>query len=67
MLISKHEALLSRCFDENYYVILPTNCSQELEDKYRELPVFAHPEFSSRTVLMDNNQIKAMLIKGGFL
>jgi nucleoside-diphosphate-sugar epimerase len=67
MLISKHEALLSRCFDENYYVILPTKCSQELEDKYRELPVFAHPEFSSRTVLMDNNQIKAMLIKGGFL
>jgi len=67
MLISKHEALLSRCFDENYYVILPTKCSQELEDNYKQLPAFPHPEFSSRTVLMDREQIKAMLTKGGFL
>jgi FlaA1/EpsC-like NDP-sugar epimerase len=67
MLISKHEALLSRCFDENYYVILPTKCSAELEDKYKKLPAFAYPEFSSRTVLMDNDQIKDMLVKGGFL
>jgi FlaA1/EpsC-like NDP-sugar epimerase len=67
MLISKHEAPLSYCFDENYYVILPTKCSQELEDQYKKLPVFPYPEFSSRTMLMDNNQIKNMLIKGGFL
>jgi UDP-N-acetylglucosamine 4,6-dehydratase/5-epimerase len=67
MLISKHEALLSRCFDENYYVILPTKCSQELEDRYKQLPAFPHPEFSSRTVLMDREQIKDMLTKGGFL
>jgi UDP-N-acetylglucosamine 4,6-dehydratase/5-epimerase len=67
MLISKHEALLSRCFDKHYYVILPTKCSQELKDKYQQLPAFAYPEFSSRTVLMDRDQIKDMLIKGGFL
>jgi FlaA1/EpsC-like NDP-sugar epimerase len=67
MLISKHEALLSYCFDENYYVILPTKCSQELEDRYKVLPKFPYPEFSSRTVLMDCDQIKAMLTKGGFL
>jgi FlaA1/EpsC-like NDP-sugar epimerase len=67
MLISKHEALLSRCFDENYYVILPTKCSKELEDRYKQLPAFAYPEFSSRTVLMDTDQIKRMLVKGGFL
>jgi UDP-N-acetylglucosamine 4,6-dehydratase len=67
MLISKHEALLSYCFDENYYVILPTKCSQELEDRYKVLPAFPYPEFSSRTVLMDRDQIKAMLTKGGFL
>ena len=67
MLISKHEALLSYCFDENYYVILPTKCWQELEDRYKVLPKFPYPEFSSRTVLMDSDQIKAMLTKGGFL
>ena len=67
MLISKHEALLSYCFDENYYVILPAKCSKELEDRYKKLSAFSYPEFSSRTVLMDRDQIKAMLIKGGFL
>jgi FlaA1/EpsC-like NDP-sugar epimerase len=67
MLISKHEAVLSCCFDENYYVILPTKCSQELKDRYKFLPAFPHPEFSSRTVLMNNAQIKDMLVKGGFL
>ena len=67
MLISKHEALLSCCFDENYYVILPTKCSVELENKYKELPAFPHSEFSSQTVLMDDDQIKNMLGKGGFL
>ena len=67
MLISKHEALLSCCFDENYYVILPTKCTKELTDKYKQLPAFSYPEFSSRTVLMDCDQIKAMLTKGGFL
>jgi FlaA1/EpsC-like NDP-sugar epimerase len=67
MLISKHEALLSYCFDENYYVILPTKCSAELENKYKQLPAFPHSEFSSRTVLMNNDQIKDMLVKGGFL
>jgi FlaA1/EpsC-like NDP-sugar epimerase len=67
MLISKHEAVLSRCFDENYYVILPTKCSAELENKYRELPAFPYSEFSSQTVLMNDDQIKDMLVKGGFL
>jgi len=67
MLISKHEAVLSRCFDENYYVILPTKCSAELENKYKELPAFPHSEFSSQTVVMDDDQIKDMLAKGGFL
>jgi FlaA1/EpsC-like NDP-sugar epimerase len=67
MLISKHEAVLSRCFDENYYVILPTKCSAELENKYKQLPAFPHSEFSSQTVLMNDDQIKDMLVKGGFL
>jgi len=67
MLISKHEAVLSYCFDENYYVILPTKCCAELEDKYKQAPMFPYPEFSSRTVLMNLDQIKNMLTKGGFL
>jgi FlaA1/EpsC-like NDP-sugar epimerase len=67
MLISQHEALQSYCYDENYYVILPTNSSFELLDNYNLLKKFEYAEFSSRTQLMDLDQIKEMLKKGGFL
>jgi FlaA1/EpsC-like NDP-sugar epimerase len=67
MLISKHEALLSRCYDSNYYVILPTKSTPELDKQYGSLPSFEPEEFSSRTFLMNQEQIKHMLIKGGFI
>ena len=66
MLVSKHEAMLSYCYDENYYVILPPN-DLILHDMYKELPKFPHEEFSSKTTLMNHDQIKSMLEKGGFL
>lgn len=67
MLISKHEALQSYCYDDSYYVILPTNASFELLDHYNLLPKFHHEEFSSRTKLMNREEIKQMLIKGKFI
>lgn len=67
MLISKHEALLSWCYDCNYYVILPTKSTPELDKQYGSLPRFEPEEFSSRTFLMNQEQIKHMLIKGGFI
>jgi FlaA1/EpsC-like NDP-sugar epimerase len=67
MLISKHEALQSYCYDENYYVILPTNSSFELLDHYNLLEKFKYTEFSSCTKLMNKTEIKQMLIKGGFI
>jgi UDP-N-acetylglucosamine 4,6-dehydratase/5-epimerase len=67
MLISQHEARHSFCFDENYYVILPTNAGLALLDNYKTLEKFPYPEFSSQTKLMNREEIKYMLIKGGFL
>jgi UDP-N-acetylglucosamine 4,6-dehydratase/5-epimerase len=67
MLISQHEARHSFCFDENYYVILPTNAGLALLDNYNTLKKFPYPEFSSQTKLMNREEIKYMLIKGGFL
>lgn len=67
MLISRHEALQSRCFDDNYYVILPTSNNFALLDQYNNLPKFPYAEFSSRTKLMDLDQITQMLHRGGFL
>jgi len=67
MLISQHEARHSFCFDKNYYVILPTNAGLALLDNYKTLEKFPYPEFSSQTKLMNREEIKHMLIKGGFL
>lgn len=67
MLISHHEAKLSYCYDENYFVILPTKCNDELYTKYGKLPKFPYAEFSSRTKLMPKNQIETILKKGGFI
>jgi FlaA1/EpsC-like NDP-sugar epimerase len=67
MLISKHEALQSYCYDNNYYVILPTNPSFEMLDHYNLLEKFKYTEFSSRTKLMNHDEIKQMLITGGFI
>lgn len=67
ILISEHEARHSWCYDDNYYVILPTNADFALLDNYNTLEKFPYSEFSSRTRLMDLDQIKQMLQKGGFL
>ncbi len=67
MLISKHESPLSYCYDENYFVILPTKCSDELREKYKDLNSFPYDEFSSKTVRMAKDEIKAMLKKGKFI
>lgn len=67
VLISRHEALHSFCYDENYFVILPTNASIELMDNYKQLQKFPYQHFSSSTKLMNRKQIKQMLQKGGFI
>lgn len=67
MLISRHEAQQSLCYDDHYYVILPTNAGLALRDNYNLLEPFPYAEFSSATKLMDHEQIKIMLEKGGFL
>ena len=67
MLISKHESPLSYCYDENYFVILPSKSSVELTEKYKDLKKFAHQEFSSKTFIMNKGEIKEMLKKGKFI
>lgn len=67
MLVSQHEAALTRCFDENYYVILPDSTASHLHQFYQHLARFPHSKFSSATRLMDQEEIKHMLNKGGFL
>ena len=67
MLISKHEACLSYYYDKNYFVILPVKRTPELELKYSGMNRYDQEEFSSRTFIMNRDEIKQMLIKGGFI
>ena len=67
MLISKHEAVMSYKYDDAYYVILPFNPKQLLVDKYSNLEKFSQEEFSSKTFIMQHNDIRQMLKKGNFI
>jgi FlaA1/EpsC-like NDP-sugar epimerase len=67
MLISKHEAQLSYYYDKNYFVILPVKQHTELKEKYQQLTKYDQEEFSSKTFIMNKDQIKQMLIKGKFI
>ena len=66
-LISIHESLLAFEYDESYYVILPSNHSGELKTKYENLTPFGYRDYSSKTFLMDKDEIKEMLMKGDFI
>lgn len=67
MLISKHESPLSYCYDDTYYVILPTKNNDDLNKKYKDLIKFPYDEFSSKTIRMSKDEIKDMLKKGKFI
>ncbi len=67
MLISKHESPLAYCYDETYFVILPTKYDSRLHEKYKDLEKFPHEEFSSKTFNMSKDQIRDMLKKGKFI
>lgn len=67
MLLSKHEAPTSYCYDENYYVILPVNANEKLKIRYSKCKKFPYDEFASNTKTMCNTEIREMLRKGKFL
>lgn len=67
MLISKNESPLAYCYDDTYFVILPTKYDQRLHEKYKDLKKFPHEEFSSRTFKMTKDEIRSMLKKGKFI
>jgi len=67
MLISSHDSTLSYCYDENYFVTLPVNYSDEMLTTYKDLKKFPYNEFSSKTKIMNKQEIAEMLKKGNFI
>ena len=67
ILISHHESKLSYCYDDNYFLTLPSNYNQALAVRYQDCKSFPHKEFSSKTKIMNKKEIKEMLKKGNFI
>lgn len=67
MLISHHDASLSYEYDENYWLTLPVGYGEDLANKYASFKKLPYPEFSSKTRIMNREEIKTMLAKGGFV
>lgn len=66
-LISHHESKLSYCYDENYFLTLPVGYNQKLAIRYQDLKPFPYDEFSSKTKILNKQEIKEMLAKGNFI
>lgn len=67
ILMSDFESLSTVVYDEQYLVILPTLDMPQLKEKYDGCAPVSFSSFSSETNLMDKNEIKDILIRGGFL
>lgn len=67
VLVSNHESSLTFEYDTNYYVILPVDSNNILLDKYIKYAKFHYSEFSSKTHLMNKEEIKTILLKGKFI
>jgi len=67
MLISHHESQLTYCYDDHYYVTLPAGFNSTLRTRYQNFLKFPYEEFSSKTKIMNNEEIHTMLTKGKFI
>lgn len=67
ILFSEYESKNTVYFDKDYYVILPTIEIQELKEHYANYQVVTMKDYHSNQSLMSKEEIKAFLIKGGFI
>ena len=67
VLVSKDESMYTIEYDKNYYVILASLNYKKLIKHYHKYPKFKLKEYASNTFLMNQDQIKDLLNRGGFL
>jgi FlaA1/EpsC-like NDP-sugar epimerase len=67
VLVSSHESYRTRCWNSNYYVILPPDADSILQLKYHSLPAFPYTEYSSNTIVLTDRELGNELIKGKFV
>ena len=67
ILMSEHESMSTRVYDNEYLIILPMIHIPGLVEQYERCRPVAFQSFSSEHNLMNKDQIRAMLERGGFL
>jgi len=70
VLVSRYESDHSYYYDDNYFLILPTlkiDGLSEYYDKSKKLQKVSFKEYTSRDTLLNEEQIRTMLVKGGFI
>jgi len=68
VLISKHEIEASYCFNDSYFVILPSYPKDEhLYNIYSQMKKLPFGEYTSRTFLKDIKELRIVLKGGGFI
>lgn len=67
ILLTEYESMSTVVYDENYLVILPTTPIPGLQERYGHYPRVAFNSFCSNESLMSKEEIRAMLVSGGFL
>ncbi len=67
ILLTEFESQTTVLFDEQYLVILPTLEIPGIKNRYASYPKAEISSFCSSQSLMDKNEIRELLIKGGFL
>jgi len=67
ILISENESRNTYEYNNNYYVILPENPSQTLQNQYDDYSKIPFKKYESNSDLMNKDEIKKILVHGGFL
>jgi UDP-N-acetylglucosamine 4,6-dehydratase len=67
ILLTEYESLNTVVYDEQYLIILPTLDIPGLRQHYATYPPVEFDTFSSSQALMSKAEIKAILVRGGFL
>jgi UDP-N-acetylglucosamine 4,6-dehydratase/5-epimerase len=67
LLLSAYESTMTVAYDEEYFVILPAINIVGLKEHYSKYPPVNLENYNSSTGLISKEEIKEMLIKGGFI
>lgn len=67
LLLSAYESTMTIAYDDEYYIILPAIHIKGIKERYAKYKPVNLEDYNSGTELMSKDEIKEMLMKGGFI